>query len=48
VRRAARLSRVSSRLSGEALKHFGMPASKLDFAARLEAPLYTPTRSESS
>ena len=48
VRRAARLSRVSSRLSGEALKHFGMPSSTLDFAARLEAPLYTPARSESS
>jgi hypothetical protein len=48
VRRSARLSRVSSRLSGEALRHFGMPVSTLDFAARLESPLYTPARSESN
>jgi hypothetical protein len=48
VRRAARLSRVSSRLSGEAIKHFGMPASRLDFAARLEQPLYEPARSDNS
>jgi hypothetical protein len=48
VRRAARLSRVSSRLSGEALKHFGMPSSRLDFAARLEQPLYEPARSDRS
>lgn len=48
VRRAARLSRVSSRLSGEALKHFGMPTTKLDFAARLERPIYEPARSDNS
>ncbi len=48
VRRAARLSRVSSRLSGEAIKHFSMPASRLDFAARLEQPLYEPARSDNS
>lgn len=48
VRRAARLSRVSSRLSGEALRHFGMPASRLDFAARLAEPLYDPALSDNS
>lgn len=48
VRRAARLSRVSSRLSGEALKHFRMPATKLDFSSRLEDPLYDPALSERS
>jgi len=48
VRRAARLSRVSSRLSGEAMKHFRMPASRLEFAARLETPLYEPARSDRS
>jgi hypothetical protein len=48
VRRAARLSRVSSRLSGEALKHFGLPSTRLDFAARLERPLYEPARSDRS
>jgi len=48
VRRAARLSQVSSRLSGEALKHFGMPSTKLDFAARLESPLYVPARSDNN
>jgi hypothetical protein len=47
VRRQARLSRVAFHLAEEAGRHFGMPDTRLDYAARLPAPLYPP-RSESN
>ncbi|HEX6536549.1 MAG TPA: zinc dependent phospholipase C family protein [Gemmatimonadaceae bacterium] len=48
VRRRARLSRLEFRLAEEAGRHFGLPESRLEFAARLPAPLYPPTRSDNS
>ena len=48
VRRGALRSGGEERVVEEALRHFGMPASALTYAAELEAPLYVPARSTSS
>jgi len=48
VRREARASGLEMHLAEEALRHFGLPASQLEYSAALPAPLYTPTRSDSN
>ncbi|HEU4565362.1 MAG TPA: zinc dependent phospholipase C family protein [Gemmatimonadaceae bacterium] len=48
VRRQARRSRVEFHLAEEAGRHFGMPESRLAYAASLPAPLYPPARSDSN
>lgn len=48
VRREARRSRMEYHLAEEAGRHFGMPDSRLDFAARLAAPLYPPAPARSA
>jgi hypothetical protein len=48
VRRQARRSSMTFHLAEEAGRHFGMPESRLEYAATLPAPLYPPARSESN
>ncbi len=48
VRRQARRSRVAFHLAEEARRHFALPDSRLDYAARRRSPLYPPARSESN
>ena len=48
VRRAARLSGLDFHLAEEATRYFGLPESKLCYAAALQTPIYTPARSDRS
>ena len=48
VRRDALRAGGLDRAAEDAVRHFGLPESELSYSARLEAPLYTPTRVESS
>jgi hypothetical protein len=48
VRRSARREGGDEAARAEALRHFGLPATTLDHAARLPEPLYPPARAASS
>lgn len=48
VRRLALRRGGTIRAAEEATRRFGMPATRLDFAARLNSPLYVPARSTSN
>jgi hypothetical protein len=48
IRREALRSGGPERVEEEAHRHFGMPASALDYAAKLPDPLYPPARAASS
>ena len=48
VRREALRSGGEERVMEDALRHFGMPASAVSYAGRLEAPLYPSVRADSN
>ena len=48
IRRAVIRSRGEREIVDEAERHFGLPAPELEFAARLDPPVYIPARAPSS